>query len=204
MSFMYLMVVLSTFFVYWDCTRNHIGKIADEKGLMNNSAGIWTVGTLLLWIVVFPLYLINRKKLIQKAQTSPQVVSSLKRNSILGLFLLMTLLAGAGQFIGSTLPDNDSLLADVSGVWRGSDGTIVTIDLVDTTNRNLQIQEVLFPVSVHQTDQINHVITVTATLDDEKEIWTIQKLILEDETFNILLTLSDGVQDQLTFVRNLQ
>lgn len=65
-------VILATIvFVYWDATKNKIGKIPDEKGFFNLSAGLWATGTALLWIVVFPAYLIKRDKLLEKAKTHP-------------------------------------------------------------------------------------------------------------------------------------
>lgn len=203
MGIINLIVVLSALFIYYDCTRNHIGKIPAEKSMLNNSAGVWAVGTCLLWIVVFPLYLINRKKLKQKAVVSPQVVPSLKRNLILGFFFLISLLVVVGQISILTTPDSNSLLSDVSGVWKASDDTLVTIDLVGPANWNLQIQDTIIPVIVDQIDLVNHVVAITIFLNDEHEVWTIQKDIQPDDTFFLWLTKSDGKQYNLTFVRNI-
>jgi hypothetical protein len=85
MTLMYLIVIGSVLFVYFDATKNEIGKVPGEKGFTNMSAGVWAIGTWLLWIVAFPLYLINRKKLIEKAQNSPQEVPETRRKIILGL-----------------------------------------------------------------------------------------------------------------------
>lgn len=73
---MYLLIIGSAFFVYSDASKHKIGKIPEEKGLFNNSAGMWTIGTLLLWIVFFPSYLIKRSELITKAKEKPQEPSS--------------------------------------------------------------------------------------------------------------------------------
>lgn len=85
MTLIYLIVIGSILFVYFDATKNKIGKVPGEKGFTNMSAGVWAIGTWLLWIVAFPLYLINRKKLIEKAQNSPQEVPETRRKIILGL-----------------------------------------------------------------------------------------------------------------------
>ncbi len=203
MELMSLIVVASALFVYWDCTRNHIGKIPGEKGLLNNSAGVWATGTVLLWVLVLPLYLFNRKKLKKKAVASPQVISSLKRGMVFGILVLVSLLTVTGQFAGSIAPDNDALLTDVSGVWQASDETMVTIDLANPSGTILIIQEEIIPVTVEQVDQENNVVVLMLTLSDEKEVWSIQKEIQEDESFFLRLTLSDGKQHTLTFVRNI-
>lgn len=85
MPVMYYVVLGCVLFVYLDATRNKIGKIPQVKRFTNMSAGMWAIGTALLWIVVFPLYLLNRKKLIDIAAEQPQVVPSFRRYTIIGL-----------------------------------------------------------------------------------------------------------------------
>lgn len=93
MSLLYYLVLSCAVFVYVDATKKKIGKVPDVQRFTNMSAGMWAAGTALLWIVVFPLYLINRKKLINIAAEKPQVVSPFKRYTVIGilaaLFLLM-------------------------------------------------------------------------------------------------------------------
>lgn len=72
-------------FVYLDATKNKIGKVLEVKRFTNMSAGMWATGTAMLWIIVFPLYLFNRKKLIDTAEEKPQVVPSFRRYTITGL-----------------------------------------------------------------------------------------------------------------------
>ncbi|MDP8204994.1 MAG: hypothetical protein P9L95_10735 [Candidatus Tenebribacter mawsonii] len=64
----WVILILSAIFVFWDAKRNNIHEIQGEKSILNISAGGWFCVTLLLWIVAFPLYLINRKKLIEKCK----------------------------------------------------------------------------------------------------------------------------------------
>lgn len=203
MELMSLIVVVSALVIYWDCTRNHIGKIPGEKSLLNNSAGVWATGTLLLWVFVLPLYLFNRKNLKKKAVASPQVVSSLKKSMVFVILFLASVLTVAGQFAGSIVPDANAMLTDVSGVWQASDETMVTIDLANPSGTILRIQEEVIPVTIEQIDQDNNVVVLILTLNGEKEVWSIQKEIQEDESFFIRLTLSDGKQHTLTFVRNI-
>jgi len=82
-----IVVIISSIWVYLDATKNKIGKIKDEKGLFNMSAGAWALVTLLLWIVGMPAYLIKRKSLIEKAEDHP-VETSGRVIKILGLLLI--------------------------------------------------------------------------------------------------------------------
>jgi hypothetical protein len=66
-----LIVAITSVWIYLDATKNKIGKIENEKGMFNISAGEWAAGALLLWIVVFPAYLIKRKSRIEKAKEFP-------------------------------------------------------------------------------------------------------------------------------------
>lgn len=86
-----LLISACIIFVYYDATKNKIGKISSEKGFLNMKAGWWAVFTMLLWIVGFPLYLIKRKKLLEKADKNPVEPSSW-RKIWLGLFILIFLL----------------------------------------------------------------------------------------------------------------
>ncbi|GJQ22150.1 MAG: hypothetical protein HBSIN02_25050 [Bacteroidia bacterium] len=75
--------------VYYDASKNRIGKIPGEKGFTNASAGMWSLSCWILWFIVFPLYLLNRNQLLEKAKQHPQEPSRL-RNLI--IFLYATLL----------------------------------------------------------------------------------------------------------------
>ena len=52
-NFVYLIVAASILFVYYDTTKNKIGKISGEKGFLNLSPGLWAIATWLLWIVAW-------------------------------------------------------------------------------------------------------------------------------------------------------
>lgn len=85
MSIITYVVLGCVLFVYLDATKNKIGKVPEVKQFTNMSAGMWATGTALLWIVVFPLYLINREKLINIAVERPQIVPSFRRYIMTGL-----------------------------------------------------------------------------------------------------------------------
>jgi hypothetical protein len=47
-NIVYISVAWSALFVFFDSTRNGIGKISGKKSLLNNSPMVWSIGTLLL------------------------------------------------------------------------------------------------------------------------------------------------------------
>lgn len=57
------MITFSAFWVYKDLSANGEPRDPSKKGLFNMSAGSWAIGTLFLWIVVFPVYLAKRKEI---------------------------------------------------------------------------------------------------------------------------------------------
>lgn len=74
--------------VYLDATHHKIGKIPDQKGFWNLSAGLWAVAVLLLWIIALPAYLLKRSSLIEAAEAHPQVPS----NTTIPIVLLSVLI----------------------------------------------------------------------------------------------------------------
>ncbi len=56
--------------VYIDASKHKIGRTS-EGGFFNFGAGWWGLLSFLLWVVIFPLYLIQRKKLITLAKEHP-------------------------------------------------------------------------------------------------------------------------------------
>jgi hypothetical protein len=132
-----LVVSASSVWVYLDATKHKIGKIPDG-GPFNSSAGLWGTATLLLWIIVLPMYLIKRRKMIERAQEHPVTVRGrgLKAgilSFIGGLWFLSALSSagpimptgspsttGAAQIIKEGLKNPDSLSVKSSKVlWSG-------------------------------------------------------------------------------------
>ncbi len=92
-------IVATAVWVYLDATKNNIGKISDQKGMFNMSAGAWSIVTLLLWIIGFPAYLIKRGDLIEKAKDNPVEVKGrggkASALSIIGGFWVLMSFGGA-------------------------------------------------------------------------------------------------------------
>jgi hypothetical protein len=57
------------FFVYYDTTKNKIGKISDEKGFLNLSPGLWTIATLLFLDSYIPSLFDKSFKIDRKSKT---------------------------------------------------------------------------------------------------------------------------------------
>jgi hypothetical protein len=97
-----------------------------------------------------------------------------------------------------------SMLSDVSGVWRAdSDGAMVTINLSDES-QHVIINENQIPVKVDTIDSDNHVVSLKINANNQIVIWTIQKVFETEDRFHLKLTLHEGSQDELSFVRNLK
>ena len=76
-------ILLSALWVYLDASRNKIGK---SHALFNwFSAGAWALACVFIWPIAIPLYLVNRKALIEQAKREPVEVE--------GRWLIATLLA---------------------------------------------------------------------------------------------------------------
>lgn len=99
---------------------------------------------------------------------------------------------------------NKSLLEDVSGVWRTSnDGTLITLNYSDKKFQMLA-GENFVPVTLGAIDNVNDTVNLNVITNENKRgIWTIGRVWenAEKESFHLVLTLHDGSQDELSFVR---
>ncbi|SHK68549.1 hypothetical protein SAMN02745216_03906 [Desulfatibacillum alkenivorans DSM 16219] len=161
-TFVWMLVIGCSIFVYWDATRNKIGKISDKKSLTNAPAGLWAFGTFMLWIMVFPLYLYKRKDLIAKAKEHPVEPSQAQRKailSVLGVLLVLALISGFfGDSKAISIVKNGEL-QDCPGIafgkvidqemdnvqWReDDDGNGITLVSVSGTMEGLNGDDFLF------------------------------------------------------------
>lgn len=99
---------------------------------------------------------------------------------------------------------NTATLSDVSGIWRGnSDGAMVTIDL-DKKDTYLIINEQKIPVQIDSIDTENNIVSLNVNANEKVVVWTLQQIFTEDGKFTLNMVLHNGVQDGLSFVRNLK
>ena len=102
-------VSVSAVWVYLDASARKIGKREGSTGFLNISAGAWGSIMLVLWIVSFPIYLMNRKSLTETAKKTP-VESSRRPIKAAGLASVgaMWTLMIVSQLFGAALPGCDS------------------------------------------------------------------------------------------------
>ncbi|MBI1320209.1 MAG: hypothetical protein GC168_14875 [Candidatus Hydrogenedens sp.] len=87
LTLMKLLVVGCAAWIYHDATKNKIGRIPGRAGWDNLPAGAWALGSLWLWLIAFPLYLVKRSELIQRAQEHPREAAYVPVK--LGIFALL-------------------------------------------------------------------------------------------------------------------
>lgn len=95
-------------------------------------------------------------------------------------------------------------LADVSGVWRAdTDGAMITVSLGGKA-KLLDINGTQIPVTVQSVDLDNQVVTLgVALVNGQQASWALRQLFDKEGRFTLKLTLHDGTQDSLSFVRDL-
>lgn len=114
------------------------------------------------------------------------------------LIVTFGLLAGCGD-------QKSSLLEETSGVWRAQgDGAMISVIYNDSKLR-LLINDDLIPVTLGDIDEVNKTINMNVALNTGKPgIWTLRQVWDKDNnSFHLQLTLHDGTQDSLSFVRKL-
>jgi hypothetical protein len=113
------------------------------------------------------------------------------------LALLLTLFCIAG----CSTPASD-MLTQISGVWRFSDNSLLTIKH-DNDSVYLTTGESVITAKVGAIDTNNKTINLKVLLPNGMDaIWTIRQVFTADKrTFYLMLTLHDGKQDVLQFVR---
>jgi hypothetical protein len=102
---MWIVVTVSALFVYYDASKNNIGSIPGETGFTNADAGMWATSTLLLWIIAFPIYLLNRSQLIEKANANPKEPSK-GRSVIIALLSVFVLFSFINLTINQETDDS--------------------------------------------------------------------------------------------------
>lgn len=93
-------------------------------------------------------------------------------------------------------------LSDISGVWRANqDGTMITFRL-DGSDNSIEIDGEVFPIAVKSYDDANNILTMFVN-GNSTAVWSVRQIFDDDGRFTLNLTLHDGTQDDLSFVRNL-
>jgi uncharacterized protein YecT (DUF1311 family) len=116
---------------------------------------------------------------------------------LFAITLALAALAGCGE-------KPSGMLDEISGVWRSKDATLVTFIYADKKMRML-VGDDAMPVTLGDVDNQNRTANLNLTLANGKlGVWTVRQMFNKDKTsFNLQITLHDGSQDQLDFVRKV-
>lgn len=77
-------LALATFWVYWDATRNNIGRIPDADGFFDLSAIGWASATACVAWLAFPAYIVKRPELKRRAASAP-IITPWRRQKLCAL-----------------------------------------------------------------------------------------------------------------------
>ena len=105
----------------------------------------------------------------------------------------------------NTANNNKTFLDDISGVWRASDGGLFSIVYKDRKFQ-LLVGDDSLATTVGDIDEVNQTVNLNVTLANGKPgIWTLRRIWddKENSSFHLMITLHDGTQDELSFVRKI-
>ena len=98
---------------------------------------------------------------------------------------------------------NEATLSNISGVWKEEPGSSLIYIQLERINKTIKIENKTFPVKVKSFDEENKIISLIVN-NDPKIIWSIRQILEADEkSFTLNITLHNGTQADLAFVRNL-
>lgn len=100
---------------------------------------------------------------------------------------------------------NDNLLKEISGVWRAKqDGTMITVNY-DNKTMMFALGEDVIPTTLGVIDNENKTVNLNVNLINGKPgVWTLKQVWdKEKKSFHLVLTLHDGTQDELSFIRKI-
>lgn len=101
--FITLLVIGSSFFVFWDAEMLEIQKDVNQSGLINFVPWQWGVFVMFLWILALPLYIAKRKKLCSNPSLLEEQSSHFKN------FISSVIVAVALLFVGGIVSANAEL-----------------------------------------------------------------------------------------------
>lgn len=116
-------------------------------------------------------------------------------------FSLFFIITGVVDYNFDSDLKRETALSDVSGVWRANqDGALVTFRL-EGKSKSVEIDAQSIPVVIESFDDEDKILAMKVN-GDSSMIWTVRQIIDGDGKFHLQLTLHDGTQDELSFVRN--
>lgn len=134
-TLMKLVVVGSAAYVYYDATKNRIGKVPGDAAFPNISAGVWALSTVFLWLVFFPMYFYKRAVLLERAQAQPQEAARVTMKlALFGLLFLALLLKGLLGGGAGSITFAEQVDQDLNTVNEGSEFSTGWVHMVIRAN----------------------------------------------------------------------
>lgn len=131
-------VACTAVWVYLDATKNKIGKIEGAGGMFNMSAGGWSIVTLLLWVIGFPAYLVNRGLLIEKAKGTPVEVQGRGGKAVvLGAVGALWIFLSLTAFMSGDVPACDSPEVTDLAMQAIKDAPVVKLSGLEVKNLSI-------------------------------------------------------------------
>lgn len=170
-------------------------------------AAIIVSAALVLFAVV---YLVNKGTNAVARKVAPGAQAQLERTSaspmyrkgLAAIVAVLIALGGAAYLIPSDSPN--SILEDVSGVWRSRNNMLWVVSL-DGPDKYVGMAEYKIPVRVESVDGDNDVINLDATPPGGKRnLWSLKQVWdAKRESFRISLVFNNGDATNLGFVRKI-
>lgn len=98
-----------------------------------------------------------------------------------------------------------SLLTEISGVWKPHDEkALITINNAEG-KLQLLIDDTFIPVIVGTIDAEQETVNLKVTVNGKAGVWTVRRIWEDKEktTFHLAITLHDGTQSEMSFVRKI-
>lgn len=96
-----------------------------------------------------------------------------------------------------------SLVDDIAGVWRTEEGEMITFQ-PEQGRLNMTVDQTFISPTLAEVDTRNETVSLSVPKDGKSEVWTIRRDWNAEKTqFTLVLTLHDGTQSGLAFVREL-
>ena len=131
----------------------------------------------------------------------------LKRGWIKPLGLAATALAAFAITVGFILSEVDpqikreTALDEINGIWKANKENAMVVFQLDEGASTVKINEKSFPVTISDFDSDNKIVTLRLR-EDPSVIWSVRQIFDETNHFTLQMTLEDGTQADLSFVRN--
>jgi uncharacterized protein YecT (DUF1311 family) len=124
---------------------------------------------------------------------------------ILRLFVAIMLLVSLVSCTEKANSSPTGIVEEMSGVWRAKSGGALVSIIYSENKMRLLIGDDSIPISLGEVDNINKTANMNVMLKTGKPgVWTIRQIWDKEKTaFHLQLTLHDGTQDELSFVRKI-